>query len=188
MEEKQKQPRPPHLIPFDRDKATRIYRRNLPHWRQEGATYFVTFRLADSVPKGIRDQWEDEKRDWLADHKINYDGPNGAWHEQFEKLPYPVRSEYTKHFNRQAEACLDRGYGECWLKRGELREILRAKLESSDAITHHLGDFVLMPNHAHLLLTPNHRKPARIHPQADERQFRGRDQQCRGTHRQALAW
>ena len=29
-------------------------RRRLPHWEQQGATYFVTFRLADAVPAEIR--------------------------------------------------------------------------------------------------------------------------------------
>ena len=26
---------------------------NLPHWRQDGATYFVTWRTADSIPAGL---------------------------------------------------------------------------------------------------------------------------------------
>lgn len=29
----------------------------LPHWQQQGATYFITFRLADSVPKEKLDRW-----------------------------------------------------------------------------------------------------------------------------------
>jgi hypothetical protein len=26
----------------------------LPHWQQKGATYFITFRLADSIPARLR--------------------------------------------------------------------------------------------------------------------------------------
>jgi hypothetical protein len=26
----------------------------LPHWQQEDATYFITFRLADSIPAHLR--------------------------------------------------------------------------------------------------------------------------------------
>lgn len=44
-----------------------VSRRNLPHWRQEGRTYFVTFRLHDSLPREklaalrkARDEWLDE--------------------------------------------------------------------------------------------------------------------------------
>src|SRR5437762_149680 len=34
----------------------KIARRHLPHWEQEGATYFVTFRLADSIPNTLLDR------------------------------------------------------------------------------------------------------------------------------------
>jgi len=59
--------RPP-FVPLDENKAVRIYHRNLPHWRQEGVTYFVTFRLADSIPDHVRQGWEDEKGNWLKAH------------------------------------------------------------------------------------------------------------------------
>ena len=43
-------PAPPGFTPFDLNKSVRRYIRHLPHWRQDGTTYFVTFRLADSLP------------------------------------------------------------------------------------------------------------------------------------------
>jgi hypothetical protein len=36
-------------------------RGHLPHWEKEGATYFVTFRLADSLPKSILDRITSER-------------------------------------------------------------------------------------------------------------------------------
>ncbi len=39
-----------------------VYSRNLPHLRIEGATYFITFRLADSIPKSIMEEWQDERQ------------------------------------------------------------------------------------------------------------------------------
>jgi REP-associated tyrosine transposase len=33
----------------------------LPHWQQEGAVYFVTFRLADAIPAKLCVQWEEER-------------------------------------------------------------------------------------------------------------------------------
>ena len=42
---------PPGFRGLDPDKRIRIYTRHLPHRRQDGATYFVTFRLADSLPE-----------------------------------------------------------------------------------------------------------------------------------------
>ena len=40
----------------------------LPHWRQEGVTYFVTFRLADSLPAEKIDPWRRERQEWLNKH------------------------------------------------------------------------------------------------------------------------
>ena len=37
------------LKPLDRSAPILKTRRTLPHWTQPGCTYFVTFRLADSV-------------------------------------------------------------------------------------------------------------------------------------------
>jgi len=39
-----------------------------PHWQQEGAVYFVTFRLADSIPSQLLNQWENEREAWLRVH------------------------------------------------------------------------------------------------------------------------
>ena len=44
---------PPGFRGLDPNKRVRIYTRHLPHWRQDGATYFVTFRLADSLPEAM---------------------------------------------------------------------------------------------------------------------------------------
>ena len=41
-----------------------FYRRKLPHIQPPNATFFVTFRLAGSVPKSELAQWKQEKR-WL---------------------------------------------------------------------------------------------------------------------------
>jgi putative transposase len=47
------------------DQRPEGYTRHLPHWRQAGATYFVTFRLADALPEAkltelnnLREHWE----------------------------------------------------------------------------------------------------------------------------------
>ena len=41
------------------------YRRNLPHLQPAGATLFITFRLAGSLPKFLVEQWNQERK-WLA--------------------------------------------------------------------------------------------------------------------------
>jgi type I restriction enzyme R subunit len=47
---------------------------------------------------------------------------------------------------------LDRGHGECVLKRPELAGVVARSLRHFDAQRYHLGDFVVMPNHVHVLV------------------------------------
>jgi hypothetical protein len=49
----------PIFQPFNPDGELRIYVRSLPHWRQPGATYFVTFRQGDSIPERVLAEWLD---------------------------------------------------------------------------------------------------------------------------------
>jgi hypothetical protein len=60
----------------------------LPHWQQEGAVSFVTFRLADAVSHNLRTQWESEREAWL---RVN---PEPWSAETFLELraPYPQES------------------------------------------------------------------------------------------------
>jgi hypothetical protein len=53
------------FTPFDKQSPVAHYGRYLPHWRQSGATYFVTFRLADSIPAAKLRQWEAELDEWM---------------------------------------------------------------------------------------------------------------------------
>ncbi len=41
-----------------------ITKNRLPHWQQKGAVYFVTWRLADSIPKAKLDRHFDEIEAW----------------------------------------------------------------------------------------------------------------------------
>ncbi len=54
----------PTFRPFNADHPLRVYYRHLPHWRQPGATYFVTFRQADSIPKVVLAEWLDVRQRW----------------------------------------------------------------------------------------------------------------------------
>ncbi|HUE72585.1 MAG TPA: transposase [Pirellulaceae bacterium] len=146
--------RPDEFVSFDERRAVRIYQRNLPHWRQEGCTYFVTFRLIDSIPANVREHWEWEKSQWLNRHGISYDGEGGTWRAKFSRLPEDERTRFEKHFNRQVQGCLDRSLGRCRLRDCSCITIVRQELFRHDMNNYHLGDFVIMPNHVHALLTP----------------------------------
>jgi REP element-mobilizing transposase RayT len=131
----------------------RIYRRNLPHWRQEGATYFVTFRLGDSVPRKVLEQWEYEKQHWL--HARGLPVIDGDWQSQVQNLTESDQEQFHRHFNRLFHAALDQGHGACYLKDERCFATVREKLLENDGESYHLGDFVVMPNHVHVLLVPS---------------------------------
>ena len=39
--------------PFDPGGELEVYHTDMPHWRQDGCTHFVTYRLADSIPAQV---------------------------------------------------------------------------------------------------------------------------------------
>ena len=119
-------PSPPPFVPFHLYKATRMYRHNLPHWRQEGATYFVTFRLGDALPAEVTAQIKREQIQWLASKGITWDAA-GVWRRELEALSRAERFDYTKRFNRKIQGYLDAGYDECVLR----QPVLRAEVEKS---------------------------------------------------------
>jgi len=143
----------PPFVPFDETRADRVYRGNLPHWRQDGCTYFITYRLGDSLPGRIVKIWKERRQQWLAAHGITWDA-NGRWHAGFEKLPAKEGSSYRKKFNRALNEYLDRGYGSCLLRDATSRQLAVDALRHFEPERFWLGDFVIMPNHVHALITP----------------------------------
>jgi hypothetical protein len=61
-------PSPPGFQGLHPDKPVTTYVRHLPHWRQGGATYFVTFRLGDSLPQSKLDELDQMRREWEQQH------------------------------------------------------------------------------------------------------------------------
>jgi len=70
-------PPPPGFRGLDPEKPLHFYRRHLPHWRQDGATYFVTFLLADALPEArvaeLRNR--DLKKSGSAIREISFAAP-----------------------------------------------------------------------------------------------------------------
>jgi REP element-mobilizing transposase RayT len=54
-------------------------------------------------------------------------------------------------FRKRVEEYLDAGYGECWLKRRDVAEMVRWALLYHDGKKYDLHAWVIMPNHAHVL-------------------------------------
>ena len=62
--------------------------------------------------------------------------------------------EYRTRFEGPIQQWLDAGHGSCALKNPVVREIVVESFHHHDGTRYHLGDYVIMPNHVHVLLTP----------------------------------
>jgi DNA polymerase-3 subunit alpha len=127
------------FVPFDKSRPASITSRRLPHWQQDGATYFVTFRLADSLPQAIYGNWKRERE---------------ALVRQVSSLPDSEKEKLTDELREKMEAQLDQSYGECWLRNSKVAAIVESALRHFDGERYLLGSYVVMPNHVHALVHP----------------------------------
>jgi REP element-mobilizing transposase RayT len=95
----------------------------LPHRDEPGLTQFVTFHLADSFPAALRSEWE-------AVLKVEDD------HER----------------RLQIENYLDRGRGDCHLRRPDIGTLVENSLRFRHSQWYGLLAWVVMPNHLHFLV------------------------------------
>ncbi|MDP4624578.1 MAG: transposase [Akkermansiaceae bacterium] len=123
---------------FDKFGDTIITRNHLPHWQQMGATYFVTWRLGDSMPRSLLDALYQKRDVWMKDHPQ-------PWTEE-------VESEYHRLYSTEIERMMDLGHGTCILKT-ECRIILSEVLGKFGGERFVLHSWVAMPNHVHILFT-----------------------------------
>jgi hypothetical protein len=114
----------PPFTPFDRRQSLKQTWRRLPHWDQPDATYFVTFRLADSLPV-----------------------------EAQARLAELRRLSGTTAF-AETDRYLDCGYGRCLLSNPTHSAAVAGALRHFDGSRYFLGAYAVMPNHVHALVQP----------------------------------
>ncbi len=145
---------PPGFQGLHPDIPVTFYYRHLPHWRQDGATYFVTFRLADSLPQAKLRELESMKREFAAKHGVCGTDWQSVLRRKGSSIP-PEDWEAFSHVQMQrVEKWLDQGMGTCHLKRADIANIVADALHHFDDDTYELGCYVVMPNHVHAVMRP----------------------------------
>jgi type I restriction enzyme R subunit len=135
---------------FDPDEDIVIHVGSLPHWYQPGVTYFITFRTEDSIPAALSAAWHGRREDWLRSYGID---PSAVdWKTLISELPLDARREFHRSFTAEFMEYLDRGHGDCVLRKPALAQIVADSFYHFDGQRYHLADFVVMPNHVHLLV------------------------------------
>jgi carbamoylphosphate synthase large subunit/REP element-mobilizing transposase RayT len=128
------------FVPFDERASIKTTHRHLPHWEQPGATYFVTFRLVDSVAQNVLAEWREERTQWFKHHPQ-------PWN-------WKTTRQYMHVFEQSREDWLDRGEGSCLLRKQSTAQIVTQTLNHFDNDRYVLDAFVIMPNHVHVIFKP----------------------------------
>lgn len=102
---------------------------HLPHWHQPGVYCFVGWRMGDSLPRVLLDQWRAERAAWRGQHPE-------PWSEATEQ-------EYFDIFSRPMDKWLDAGRGSCPFRDPALARILRDTLEHFDGKHFELVSYVV---------------------------------------------
>lgn len=126
--------------PMRRHLPVETRQRNLPHWEQEGCTYFITWRMADSIPEDALGPWRQEREAFFRVHPKPWDDI--------------TQRDYHARFTRRIEQWLDAGHGSCALKSPLFRDPVRESLHHFHQTRYTLSAWVIMPNHVHVLVRP----------------------------------
>jgi acetyl-CoA synthetase len=107
------------------DRRGWYHHRTLPHF--DGEVYqTVTFRLADSIPKAVLETFK-------------------------AQLEHDNLDSNSDEYRQMVEDYLDKGDGECILRRPEVAEIVQDVLLREAETSIDLKAWVIMPNHGHIL-------------------------------------
>ncbi len=117
--------------------------RYLPHWSRQGATYAVTFRLADAVASEVSESWRLQREQVIEQAR-----------RQGRELTDAERIELHRLHSEKIEAFLDAGHGECLLRDPQLAEIVQKALRHFDGQRYELVAWAVMPNHVHAIVRP----------------------------------
>lgn len=121
------------------------YERNLPHLQPPGATLFITFRLAGSIPVA-------------AQHKLRAE--TVALKAKLLTIDDPgERQEFASQEQRRLlgkwDSVLNMAqFGPTWLRDARIAQLVSESLHYRDARFYTLLAFCIMPNHVHVVFTP----------------------------------
>jgi len=119
------------------------FRGQLPHLKKEGAVYFVTFRLADSLPAHEVARLKHERQVILEQARAAKSPL--TWHEEEQLLAW---------YCDKVEALLDAGHGTCCLSKPEIAGLVAGALKHFNGQRYELRAWVVMPNHVHAVVWP----------------------------------
>lgn len=118
----------------------------LPHLKRAGAAYFVTFRLAGTLPREVLLRLKHEREAILE---------NARAHRR--PLTLTEQEQLFIWYCDKVDAYLDAGHGACWLRRPEIAGLVCGALRFFEGERYELRAWVVMSNHVHAVVLPKPR-------------------------------
>jgi len=155
-------------MPYDETRSEFIaaYKRKLPHWIPEGATFFITFRLANSLPAHIIQKLEAER-----EHQKQFVRAKCSGAQQSEEL-YKLDKKYFGQFDTWLDKCVEESPH--WLADERAAQIVTDEIDRLNGVRYSLVAYCIMPNHVHLVINtaehtvePAHTGVTQKYPLAD---------------------
>jgi putative transposase len=119
-----------------------IFQRHLPHYQFPGYTYFISFRLAHSLPAAVvqflRNEYEKESK------RISTYNDPGIRRENY-------KTHQAKYFLKYDQLLDSTSYGPVYLKDDKAAGIVSDALHFYDNKDYDLLCYTIMPNHVHLV-------------------------------------
>lgn len=135
-------PKPPTGAPDPL--ASGFHTRNvLPHLKREGGTYFVTFRLAGTLPAELLQRLKREREMIVA-----------AAHAAKRPLTWSEQEELFRWYSVRVDTYLDAGHGDCFLRQPALADLVANALLFFAGERYELRAWTVMPNHVHAVVWP----------------------------------
>ncbi len=141
-----------HFLPMSEDKT--YYRRHLPHYHPEAATFHTVFRLAGSLPLSIIGELRQEK-ERLERQLKTIKNVNDLKQRQNDIL-----WKYFERFDSLLDGSLT---GPTWLREPNIAAIVRESMHHLDGKEYDLFAYCIMPNHVHMVFSIEARVPRPDH-------------------------
>jgi REP element-mobilizing transposase RayT len=109
-------------------------RGHLPHIEVPDGTYFLTFRLLDSLPQSVVFDYKEEL-------------------EMQQKLKVHAPLILLKEYEAKIHKYLDASYGQCWLRDPRIAQLIVEAFRKHNDDRYRLHAYTIMPNHVHILFS-----------------------------------
>ncbi|MCA9994261.1 MAG: transposase [Anaerolineales bacterium] len=130
------------------------YRRHLPHIQPPGAIFFVTYRLAGSLPTAIQEQLLAEA--YASTRRLNRISDP----QERSQQAYVAQKRQFAQWDKALDMTTD---GFHWLRQPEIAQIVINSLHDLDGKRYQLESYSLMSNHVHVVFRPQQKEDGTYH-------------------------